>query len=217
MHFALIVNVLNRFDLFTRMAYSIDESLRLFVIDNYNHNRGCGAGWNEGMLRAKEAGYKYALISNDDVEFHPGALLSLYKTLKESRAGVVSANPNAVFGSQGVIGGIDFCCFAVDIDQIFHRCGTFDENFHPAYFEDNDMHRRMILAGVECLIDTNAVVTHHGSQTQYFDRNNPVVPPHMFEDNRRYFIEKWGGSPGQETHSTPFGDPNLTIRDWTRR
>jgi GT2 family glycosyltransferase len=105
----------------------------------------------------------------------------------------------------------------IDIPQLLSACGTFDENFRPAYFEDNDMRYRIKLSGLKSYIHTEAVAHHYGSQTQYADRNNPVCPPHMFEENRRYYIEKWGGQPGQEVCTTPYGSPNHTIKDWDRR
>ena len=217
MHLALVVPVLNRFDLFTRLMHSVDEQVRPFVIDSYNANHGVSWAWNEGIRRAKAAGYQYAIISNDDIEFHPGTIGKLYNDIVREQACAISPNPNSQFAPQGLVPGTDFCCYMIDIPQLLEKCGTFDENFYPAYFEDNDMRRRMILAGVGEFIDTEAPVIHHGSQTQYFDRNNPVTPPHMFEENRRYFIEKWGGQPGSEIHSTPFGDPNFTIKDWVKR
>lgn len=217
MHLALIVPVLNRFDLFTRLMHSVDENVRIFVIDSYNNNLGVSGAWNEGIRRAKAAGYQYALISNDDIEFHPNTISKLYSDIVREQAIAVSPNPNSQFASQGLIPGTDFCCFMIDIPQILNKCGTFDENFFPAYFEDNDMRYRMVLSGSNDYIDTDAPVTHHGSQTQYADPNNPVCPPHMFENNRRYYIEKWGGQPGQEVCTTPYGSPNHTIKDWDRR
>jgi GT2 family glycosyltransferase len=217
MHLALIVPVLNRFDLFTRLMKSVDVNVRVFVMDSYNNNLGVSGAWNEGVRQAKAAGYQYALISNDDIEFFPNTISKLYDDIVRKQACAVSPNPNSQFESQGLIPGTDFCCYMIDIPQVLNNCGTFDENFFPAYFEDNDMRYRMVLAGLNDYIDTDAPVIHHGSQTQYFDRNNPVTPPHMFENNKRYFIEKWGGEPGQEQFQTPFNDHSKTIKDWDKR
>ena len=217
MDIALIVPVYKRFDLFTRLMATVDEPVRVIVVDNYNNNRGVAGGWNEGIRAAQEVGYRYAIISNDDIEFHKGAISSIYNSFRKSDAGVISANPNGVFAAQGLIPGADFCCFAVDIPVVVDRCGTFDENFFPAYFEDNDFHHRIRRAGVPDYIDTEAVVTHHGSQTQNADPGSPVVPSHKFEENRSYFIRKWGGTPNQETYEHPYNNPELTIKDWVRQ
>ena len=217
MKLALIVPVLNRFDLFTHLIRSVDFPVRPYIIDNWNNNRGVAAAWNEGMLAAQQDGYQYAIISNDDAAFEPGAIERLYSNMIRTGAIFMSANPNGNVPRQGVIEGADFFCFMIDIPQLIKCCGLFDENFQPAYFEDNDMHYRIILSGKKTYMDTESIAIHHGSSTQYLDRNNPVVPPHQFENNRRYFAEKWGGVPGQEVCTTPYGSPNHTIRDWDRR
>jgi GT2 family glycosyltransferase len=217
MEIALIVPVLNRFDLFTKLMKTVDENVRVFVIESYENNRGVAGSWNEGMRRAQEAGYRYAIITNDDVEFHPGSIMSMYKSIKHSNACLVSACQHGQVGYNGVIPGADFCCFAIDIHQLLDKVGTFDENFFPAYYEDNDMHKRMILAGVETLIDMGAPIVHHKSQTQNFDPNNPVTTPQMFTHNRAYYEEKWGGTPMSEAYETPFNNPDWSFKHWEKR
>ena len=217
MDIALIVPVLSRFDLFAGLIRSIDVPVRPIIIDNWNHNRGVAAAWNEGMDWAWNDGYRYAIIANDDSYFEPGSIRKIYDAMKETRACLISPNPNGAHAAQGLIDGADFFNFMIDIPQLIKECGYFDENFQPAYFEDNDMHRRIILSGAKAYIHTEAIAGHHGSATQYLDRNNPVCPPHQFENNRRYYTEKWGGEPGREVCTTPYGSPNHTIRDWDRR
>lgn len=217
MDIALIVPVLSRFDLFAGLIRSIDVPVRPIIIDNWNHNRGVAAAWNEGMDWAWNDGYRYAIIANDDSYFHPGTINRIYNSITNTDAILVSPNPNNQYASNGLIEGADFFNFIIDVPALISNCGYFDENFTPAYFEDNDMHYRIKLSSCKSYIDTDATAYHYGSQTQYFDRNNPVCPPHQFENNRRYYIEKWGGEPGRETCLTPYGSPNHTIKDWDRR
>lgn len=217
MNIALIVPVLSRFDLFAQLIRSVDISVRPIIIDNWVENRGVAAAWNEGMKIAIDDGYKYAIIANDDSYFLPRTIERLYSSMRDTGAVLVSPNPNNQWHPAGMIEGADFCNFMIDIPQLLESCGTFDENFRPAYFEDNDMHYRIRLSGRSCFINTDAIVHHYGSETQYFDPNNPVCPPHQFEQNRQYYREKWGGEPGREVCLTPYGSPNHTIRDWDRR
>lgn len=217
MNIALVVPVLSRFDLFTRMMATVDEAVRVIVVPNYNNNIGVAAAWNEGLRAAHDLGYRYSIVTNDDVEFSKGAISSIYNSFRHSDAGIISANQNGVHGSNGLIPGADFFCFAVDIPALWEKCGTFDENFYPAYFEDNDMHYRVRKAGLPDYIDTNAVVTHHGSQTQNGTPGGPVVPSPQFEANRNYFINKWGGRPNEETYDHPYNNQGLSIRDWVRQ
>ena len=128
----------------------------------------------------------------------------------------MSANTGWLKGKERVRGA-DFCCFLVNTRTFFPTLGTFDENFFPAYFEDNDMRRRMLLADANAYVEPNAQIIHHVSQTQFADQDRPVVPSHRFEANKSYFIDKWGGIPHQEKHKTPYNRSDLTYKDWIKR
>jgi len=215
MTIALIIPVLSRFDLFTRLMYSVDCDVRPYVIDNYVHNTGVSGAWNEGMRRALADGYEYAIITNDDVTFEKGAIEEIYSILKETDATLVSANQNMWFkGDERYVPGADFFCFGINIPKLINNCGSFDENFFPAYFEDNDMHRRMNLVGAKGYVARHAVAWHVGSATQNADPANPNCSGEQFGQLREYFIRKWGGQPGQEVFERPFNDETKDIWDW---
>jgi glycosyltransferase involved in cell wall biosynthesis len=215
MTIALVVPVLNRFDLFTEMMATVDVEVRLYVMDSWRLNGGVSYAWNTGILRAKRDGYKYALVCNDDITFSPGAIERLMSTMEDTGATLVSPNQNGHREMEGLSeGGADFFCFLVDIDSLLDNCGLFDSTFWPAYFEDNDMHWRMRQAGVLTYIDNEAVVYHAGSATQNAIPEFPVCPPEQFLRNRDYFVSKWGGEPGHEKFTTPYNDSNLTIKQF---
>lgn len=212
---ALIVPVLKRFDLFTELMNSVDTDVRPFVIENYKNNLGVAGAWNEGMRRALSNGYEYAIITNDDVRFETGAIEEIYSILKETDAVVVSANQNNwyVGGDERYYENADFFCFGVNIPKLINTCGSFDERIFPAYFEDNDMHRRIRLADQTAYISKNAIAWHVGSATQAADPANLVCPPERFQELREYYITKWGGPPDQETFDRPFNNPDNEIWD----
>lgn len=215
MTIAVVVPVLNRFDLFTEMMASVDEEMRLYVMDAWRLNGGVSYAWNTGMLRAKRDGYTKALVCNDDITFAPGAIKRLVTTMEETGATLVSPNQNGLRPQVGITeGGADFFCFLVDIDSLLDNCGFFDSNFWPAYFEDNDMHWRLQRAGMLTYIDNEAVVYHAGSATQNAIPGFPACPPEQFLANRSYYVGKWGGEPGHEAFETPYNDPNLTIKQF---
>lgn len=83
---------------------------------------------------------------------------------------------------------------------IYERVGEFDENFKKCFFEDNDYHYRLKLAGVTIRYsdELNAEV-YKNSQTIEKD---PLLGGYI--ENREYFISKWGGLPDNETYKTPF-------------
>lgn len=215
----LIVPCVNRFDMFTEMIETVDTSIQPFVIDQWRYNRGVSAAWNLGMKRALDSGYRYCLVSNDDVKFYPGAIQSTMDLLISSGAALVS--PNQIRRPQdpgeGYREGADFFCFAVDIPQLTAVAGWFDENFFPAYFEDNDMHMRMLNSGLKSYINQEANVLHEHSMTQKFDPKNPNTTAIAFEANKAYYVRKWGGMPSEEQYATPFGRSDLTVKDWNGR
>lgn len=216
---SLIVPVLNNFKVFAECMASVDHPIHPIVLDNWNNNRGVAASWNEGMRKSLELGNNYALITNDDARFTPGAIKEMYDTIKyKTNAALVCPNQNGQRGNDGLIEGeADFFCFLVDIKKLTEGAGWFDENFVPAYFEDNDMHLRIGLAGLKTYMLSNVIVHHVGSATQNFEPGNPVVPPMRFEMNRSYFIEKWGGSPGHHQYTRPFNNPENAISFWEKR
>lgn len=216
---SLVVPVLNNFKVFAEMMATVDYPVHPVVIDNWNNNRGVAASWNEGMRKSLELGNEYALITNDDVTFTPGAIKKLYDFIKyKSNAVMVSPLQNRQVGDGGPLDGeADFFCFIVNIPKLIDKVGWFDENFQPAYFEDNDMHLRIGYAGQKSYVLSDVQVNHVGSATQNFDPGNPVCPPHQFESNRRYFIEKWGGQPGNHQYQHPFNNPDNDVKFWEKR
>lgn len=48
---------------------------------------------------------------------------------------------------------------------VFDKIGGFDENFSPAYFEDNDLSWRYIFAGYKNFISKRSYFYHKGSVT----------------------------------------------------
>ena len=104
--------------------------------------------------------------------------------------------------------GPDFSCFCVD-HRLFERVGRFDENFDPCYFEDNDMHRRIQLAGYEGYAVTP--YWHYRSMTRRSDpERNAFLDSGGFAASRSYYCEKWGAPDdgaipiGRETYTVPF-------------
>jgi len=209
--------------MFTEMLETVDTGIRPFVIDQWRTNRGVSGAWNLGMKKVLKAGYKHAFILNDDLKFPKGSIDTIWETLLDTGAALVSPTqvrpPVKLTGYKSDVlreGGADFFCFAIDIEQVIDSAGWFDENFYPAYFEDNDMHRRMILSGLTTYVHDGCEVFHEGSKTQNLNRHKPVTNAHQFESNKAYFALKWGGRPhsGDDIYMTPFNNPGLSLRDW---
>jgi GT2 family glycosyltransferase len=216
MSVSLIVPVLKRFDLFAELMASVDYPVLPIIIDNWRGNRGVSAAWNFGMLKSLQAGNKYAIICNDDVIFEPNVIKQLVETLTETNAVMVSPNAYEETKTPELKTWTDYCCFAVDIKQLIKNVGWFDENFYPAYFEDNDMRRRIELAGLKSFTRTDLKINHVVSATQFADPNNPVTNGDAFNKNNMYFVKKWGGEPYNETYKNPFNNLKNDLKYWEK-
>jgi hypothetical protein len=112
-----------------------------------------------------------------------------------------------------------FNCFALT-KKCYDEVGLFDENFFPAYFEDNDYWLRVRLAGFEVgdIGDPNKFV-HLGGGSSTIKRNEWYnrANSYSYSLNERYYRAKWGGhqdAPVDTKFQHPFNKPELPIKFW---
>lgn len=206
--------------------HSIPKGARLLVVDNSQMAWPLSRGWNYAIERLTiREGYDAVVVMNDDVilrsdtgELMARALIEFQHRewggpellLVSARHAAPSDAPtdepsypllNAA--EPRFQPGPDFACFCVD-RRLLQIVGSFDENFNPAHFEDNDMHRRIQLAGYE-----GAAYAPYWHFLRSTIRTDPerrgVVQGGAFERCRDYYLRKWGGMPGAEIYSVPFG------------
>lgn len=189
----LIVPVLNRYDLLQDLFNSIDEPVgELLVIDNGGEadslffpsmaqevhfiqlpsNLGVAGSWNLGIKLLPH--HERWFFASNDMQFMPGGM----NTFAEARRDELTLTHDAPYWQ----------CFAIG-DTVVEDVGLFDEGFHPAYFEDNDMARRVEKAGYDVrMLPIKA--THQNSSTIKSDpellRKNDVT----FAYNRHYYKHK---------------------------
>ena len=223
----VVIPVMSQFELAIKALESITVTNRYawqaIIINNWDSNNGVAHAWNLGAKSAIDCGANYILIINDDIILAPHTVDHLIKLLSENPdIGVVTAtdyrdsispaevkvmdNPNYEIE---FLDAPNFACFMLT-PAMYNYIGRFDENFSPAYFEDNDYCYRTILSGHRCVRSQNAAFYHYGSRTQ--NSGDPVVPSPVFERNRDYYVNKWGGLPDRETRTKPWNNENL---DWT--
>ena len=189
----LIVPVLARHDLLTRMIKSINYPVKdLLIIDNDRNsnyeipwnqwvnkisylkmpsNFGVGGSWNLGIKSLPFS--DYWLVANFDVEFG-GDSLKLF-TEKSS--------PDKLLLSGGTPG---WCVFSVGW-KVIESVGLFDEALHPAYFEDNDFERRCLQKGFE--VEHSFIpVAHDNSST--LKAGFQEINNRTFADNADYYQQK---------------------------
>jgi len=182
-------------------------------------NIGVAATWNQGIRLAKEFyNSRYYAILNNDILLHEEAIDVMLKTIQRPDIALVSgtdvcgrvAIPQEVLQLQPTKDGIlreapEFSCFMVK-DETIHKVGFFDDTFYPAYFEDNDYHRRINLAGLKAVSDSRSLYYHYGSRTLKQDDKIRERVNIGYALNQDYYIQKWGGIPGKERYKTPFNE-----------
>lgn len=207
----LIVPVMKNFKGLTELMHSVDMPVLPLIQDNWTENHGVSKAWNAGIRQAIEQGCEAVVIANDDLTLAPGTLGKLVVSLDEADL-ISGVNHEDAQSGVYLSDFPDYACFAIEPEKFTDKFGWFDENFSPAYFEDNDMAYRIKVANGMQGLRLDASIHHKGSVTQNMDGG--VVSSEMFERNRAYFVSKWGGWPRDEQWVYPYNDENLTYKDW---
>jgi len=188
---------------------------------------------NFGVKYGMEHGADLMLICNNDIVIHPEAIWRMAERFGKDNVGLVSCmDVRGEMRENGIqplmVGSIsakekekvdeaphpNFSAFMVS-KQCWEEVGEFDELFEPAYFEDNDFHYRMKLLGVPAITFPPAMFYHYGSRTQNEanETGQPIVAGALFENNRAFYVRKWGGSPGDEKYEHPYNDESKSLKD----
>lgn len=211
---ALIIPVLNRYELLEQVLDSIDYPIdNIIIIDNGNSyktsredihvlnmpsNLGVAASWNLGIKCFPHS--DYWIIGSNDNAWAPGSLKMM---LEESNS------ESLVFSSVG------WNTFSIG-SSIIKKIGLFDENYYPAYHEDTDYIERIRLHNMkQCIKQTSiplfqyAAATTMNSDAQFIERGRITG-----EQNRQYYMNKIYG---EDSHyDCYFWDLQRRIdHDWT--
>ncbi len=207
------IPTLRRFDLLTTCVWSalagIVKPNRVVIIDNSGGTcppipgadivlgrqpQSVARAWND-LARTAFADGADLIISNDDITFAPDTIEQILAVAKsQPKAGIVSP-----------IEGQRFACFWLSA-AAYADVGPFDEQFSPAYFEDNDYHHRLTIKGWGSPIAPSDL-KHEVSGTM---KATPMaecetIHHEAFRACRRRYVYKWGGMPGEEQFATPYG------------
>ena len=114
------------------------------IVVRYSMNLGCATGYNNPVLFVPSA--PWWLIANSDIAFPPGKLHAIGQSMhhvlftpRRTPAGIHFFN--FIYG-RGSSQDNKFSIFALTAASVA-RVGLFDENFFPAYYEDNDYENRI--------------------------------------------------------------------------
>jgi GT2 family glycosyltransferase len=154
-------------------------------------NIGVAASWNYCIKNTTEMRF----ILNDDLLFYKDTLSKMIDFIKADSTGIMWCPIHNA--------GNAFSCFAIS-DKCIEEIGYFDENFYPAYYEDCDYARRLLLKGREITSITDCAYIHKGSQTLARFTDEEMDDHYKtFVANRDYYALKWGGLPLEETNLFP--------------
>jgi len=215
------IPILNRDDLLVRCLDAIDLDAGVVVINNNSvdpalsarveslrgpnvsiahqqRNLGVAASWNLLLREARNRNLAQLIVGSNDTFLCPGALELALQRFRQ--------RPDAIWH-------IHAWNFFVAPTAIVETVGWFDENFYPAYKEDQDYSYRCLLAGVERLdVSSEPLATHLGSQTIASDEEYAIHNGNThFNWNLAHYRMKWGGDAGSETYRTPYNKPD---KDW---
>lgn len=217
------IPVLNRLDLLERAVAAIDYPADVLIINNNSvdpefvkqvevlgnterlqvlhqeKNMGVAASWNLIISAAFKLGHEWVFIGSNDTFLHHGSLSAAINLRKDSAFGVWHLH------------AFDF--FLLHSSTI-EKVGWFDENFYPAYKEDQDYMYRCCLAGVQRMDIPGCSADHVRSATISSNRKYQMRNCETHTANLNYYVEKWGGDAGHELFSNPYGDVRYGLRFW---
>lgn len=161
--------------------------------------------WNKGLKYIFSRGYDKALLTNLDIFFDIETVDRLYQAQEETNAGLISATVvNAIVElktARRIVRGQEnktiemqrndgsFSFFLIT-KETFERVGEFDENFIPAYFEDDDYLIRAKEAKVKALRCTTSYFYHDIQATVKEDKQVRSQYIEFMKRNQDYLNEK---------------------------
>jgi GT2 family glycosyltransferase len=158
-----------------------------FMIYRPQENLGVAKSWNMLMDYSEKIGATHVLMLNDDI----------YLGKNENDLNMLIKND---LDADFINSFHNWCSYILRVDM-WNKAGKFDEEFFPAYFEDNSFDYKMTLLGAK------------KSWTSFLDpivyRNSMTIAKdptlnQKFMQNKQMYVQMWGGLPTQEKYLTKF-------------
>jgi len=199
---ALIVN--NGRESIAASSVIFDED-RIEVVTP-TRNLGVAPSWNL-ILRAAAERDAIVVIANDDIAFGAYAIAELVWRVESYTE--LGLSHQLLCGPKMHV----FSFFAMDARRALAEIGEFDEQFWPAYWEDNDYEHRLRIAGLALEHVPHDVLgfEHDGSRTtRDADPETRAWLKRCYENSRQLYRAKWGGTPPHgELYLEPYNATRL--------
>ncbi len=210
--------------------------VRLVVVYNTpQRNAGVAGSWNIGARAMYGHGHDWLVICSAGVRFGEQGGKDFLATLRGRSARGIITIPDVLEAEDQarlveewqrdrpriIEAGNDLGWHLIAFHRsVLTKVGYFDENFWPAYSEDNDYSYRIQLAyGIDSRspdfkgplwpkvdVDASLDSVAHGIL-----RGGVTVDFTALED---YYRSKWGAPSPYETFTRPFDDPKMAISGW---
>lgn len=213
---------LNRPDLLRRCLGRLDVNCQVCVVNNGDeeigevdnphissltvfkpcHNLGVSRSWNLLIEEGRSRGVERVYIGSNDTMVEPGSLATAKDFIERD-------DDHDMWHLNG------YNLFVLNFDM-YDTVGRFDENFYPAYKEDQDYHYRIGLSGKQDRIMRGIAGVeskHLGSMTIRSDEKYLEANSDTHNLNYEYYCQKWGGNAGEEKWETPFNGGEHVVRD----
>lgn len=155
-------------------------------------NKGVAGSWNQILRLGFGAGADNVQLLNDDIRFE--IKRGDFASLCLENTGMISL---AAGHTQGGYQN------AVISRGAWEAIGDFDEQFFPAYYEDNDYHRRAMFAEVET-IHTKVLAVRDQITNSMSRKRNPSL--NKSNELSKLYQDKWGGPLRYEKFDTPYNE-----------
>lgn len=167
---------------------------------SFGKNMGLPYVWNYALQRFDD----WLILPGDDVVFHQDTLAELVRTAEADESAMI-VYPNQITDPRD--DHMSPWSFFLQRRRTIELVGMYDEGFFPLYFADNDYARRMQLAGIGSgIVGAGVTAGHWGSATMKAYEGVQVARHHeTFGRCEQYYVKKWGGKPGNERFTVPFG------------
>lgn len=172
------------------------------IIENFE-NLGYSGGNNIGLRYIKDTEYEFVGLLNNDILFTPNWLENTMESFNFNETlGLISPrnNEKCKLTPDNYLNGYKkylskyksalkyvvtpfFSCVIIK-KEVVDKVGLFDENYSPAFWEDNDYSFRAAYLGYS-LAYTNSAFIYHNHGTTSSSINSEI-----FERNKQYFFKK---------------------------